>query len=96
MKLKGDVLGIPYDLTLSTLRNFKKRWWNADDPRIIVPKAFGLGYDINLYQQKHKNPVLFNLFLAGIAAVAVSNLIGITDNKSIEEAESENPEPSAK
>ena len=96
MKLKGDVLGIPYDLTLSTLKNFKKRWWNADDPRIVVPKAFGLGYDINLYQLKKKNPVLFNLFLAGLAAVAVSNLVGITDKKPGEDSESESPEPSAK
>lgn len=95
MKLKGDILGIPYDLRLSTIRNFKRRWWNSEDPRIIVPKAFGLGYDINLYQLKRRNPILFNLFLAGLAAVAVSNLIGLTGEEASEtESESENPEPS--
>ncbi len=96
MKLKGDLLGIPYDLRLSTIRNFKQRWWNSDDPRIIVPKAFGLGYDINLYQLKRRNPVLFNLFLAGLAAVAVSNLVGLTNKSPGEDVESESPEPSTK
>ena len=96
MKLKGDILGIPYDLRFSTIRKFKQRWWNSDDPRIIVPKAFGLGYDLNLYQLKRRNPFLFNLFIAGLATVAVSNLIGLTGDKASEtDSESENPEPSA-
>lgn len=81
MKLDGKVLGIPYDFHPATLRKFRQRWWNAEDPRIIVPKAFGLGYDINLYQLKRRQPVLFNLFLAGLAAVAISRLIGSNDNR---------------
>ena len=96
MKLKGDVLGIPYDFRLSTIRKFKKSWWNSNDPRIVVPKAFGLGYDINLYQLKRRNPLLFNLFLAGLATVAVSHLVGLVDNSESEvDIEGENPEPSA-
>ena len=79
MKLSGKVLGIPYDFHPATLRKFRQRWWNEEDPRIIVPKAFGLGYDINLYQLRRRQPVLFNLFLAGLAAVAISRLVGLTE-----------------
>lgn len=79
MKLSGKVLGIPYDFKLSTIRKFRRTWWNSDEPRIIVPKAFGLGYDLNLYQLRHKKPLLFNLFIAGLAAVALSRLLGLID-----------------
>jgi len=81
MKLSGDVLGIPYDFSLKSLRQFRRRWWNKDDERIIVPKAFGLGYDINLYQLRRQQPLLFNLLMAGLAAVVIAKLLGLADGK---------------
>jgi len=85
MKLSGDVLGIPYDFRLRSLRQFRERWWNKDDERIIVPKAFGLGYDINLYQLRRQQPLLFNLLMAGLAAVVIAKLLGLTEEKPSDE-----------
>ena len=79
MKLTGDFLGIPYDFRLKSWRRFRQRWWNKDDQRIIVPKAFGLGYDVNLYQLRKQQPLLFKLLLAGAAAVIVARLLGLTE-----------------
>ena len=45
----GRVAGVvPYDFRRPTLRRFKSRWWNPDDPRILTPRAFGVGWDVNL------------------------------------------------
>lgn len=41
-------LGVPYDLRRPTIRRFRERWWNSHDPRVIVPKPFGWGWDVNL------------------------------------------------
>jgi hypothetical protein len=38
---------IPYDLRPPTLERYKLRWWNPDDPRLLTPRAFGVGWDIN-------------------------------------------------
>jgi len=81
MKLKGDYRGIPYDFSIPTLRKFRSRWWNEDDPRVIVPKAFGLGFDINLYQLKHRYPRLFIMLAAGAAATVIVRLIGADDDE---------------
>lgn len=77
MKLDGKVLGIPYDFHPSTLRNSRKRWWNPDEPRIIVPKTFGLGYDLNLYQLRRQRPLLFKLLIAGAVTIALVRLLGL-------------------
>lgn len=82
MKLSGDVFGVPYDFRLKSLRQFRERWWNKDDERIIIPKAFGLGYDINLYQLRRQKPLLFNLLMAGLATVVIAKLLGLTEDKS--------------
>jgi hypothetical protein len=29
------------------------RWWNPDDHRLLTPKAYGWGYDLNLYWLVH-------------------------------------------
>ncbi len=92
MKLSGDILGIPYDFRLKSLRQFRERWWNKDDERIIIPKAFGLGYDINLYQLRRQQPLLFNLFMAGLAAVVIIKLLGPADNEPNEEELDSQPE----
>jgi hypothetical protein len=44
----GTWLGIPYDWRRPTRERAKSRWWNRDDHRILTPRWFGWGYDINL------------------------------------------------
>jgi hypothetical protein len=49
----GKFLGIPYDLRKPTLKRAKSRWWNHEEKRFFTPKAFGWGYDFNLYRLVH-------------------------------------------
>jgi Family of unknown function (DUF5808) len=46
----GKYLGLPYDWRRPTWERVQSRWWNPTDRRIFTPKAFGWGFDINLYQ----------------------------------------------
>jgi hypothetical protein len=50
---QGRVLGVPYDLRRPTVARLKSRWWNKNDPRLLTPKTFGAGWDINLYWITH-------------------------------------------
>lgn len=44
----GKVAGIfPYDLRVPTLGRLRAALWNPDDPRILVPTAFGVGWTVN-------------------------------------------------
>jgi len=47
---QGHFLGIPYDWRRPTRARLKARLWNDDDPRILTPRAFGWGYDLNVAQ----------------------------------------------
>jgi hypothetical protein len=47
-KHTGKFLGIPYDWRRPTVARYKSRWWNTRDRRIVMPRAFGWGYDFNL------------------------------------------------
>ncbi len=44
---QGEYLHIPYDWRRPTLARIKNRIWNPDDPRVLVPKAFGWGWTVN-------------------------------------------------
>jgi hypothetical protein len=45
----GTFLGVPYDWRRKGFRaRLKQRWWDPTEPRLIVPRAFGWGYDLNL------------------------------------------------
>ena len=44
----GTFLGVPYDWRRPTVARVKERLWNPDDPRLIVPRVFGWGFEINL------------------------------------------------
>lgn len=45
----GRLAGVvPYDFRRPTRRRVKARWWNPDDPRILTPRAFGVGWDVNV------------------------------------------------
>lgn len=55
MKQKnGTFLGVPYDWRKPTIERLKSRMWNKDDPRLLTPRTFGWGYDINLYHVFHR------------------------------------------
>jgi Family of unknown function (DUF5808) len=43
----GKFLGVPYDWSRPTWERFRSRWWNTKDRRILMPRAFGWGYDFN-------------------------------------------------
>lgn len=43
----GTVFGIPYDVRVPTPERIRSRWWNPADPRILMPRAWGLGWDLN-------------------------------------------------
>jgi uncharacterized protein DUF1648/uncharacterized protein DUF5808 len=45
--LVGRVLGMPYDVRPPTTDRVALRLWNPTDPRILVPKAFGMGWTVN-------------------------------------------------
>ena len=46
----GRFLGIPYDWRAPTWERVKSRCWNPSDRRLLTPKTFGWGYDLNLYE----------------------------------------------
>jgi len=46
----GRLLGLPYDWRTPTLTRLQHRTWNPDVHRVFVPKSFGWGYTINLYE----------------------------------------------
>lgn len=52
----GKWLGVPYDWRRPTKARFKERLWNPDEPRIMTPRAFGWGSDINFHRLFHRAP----------------------------------------
>jgi len=49
----GHILGVPYDFRPPTLQRVEQRWWNPDNPHLLTPHVFGIGWGVNLYQVKH-------------------------------------------
>ena len=49
---QGRILFVPYDLRPLTPARIRERWWNADDPRLLTPHVFGVGWSLNLYRLK--------------------------------------------
>ncbi|HZU66366.1 MAG TPA: DUF5808 domain-containing protein [Ktedonobacteraceae bacterium] len=49
----GSVLGIPYDLRVPTIDKLQATFWNKDNPQLLVPTAFGMGWTINFYPLFH-------------------------------------------
>ncbi len=43
----GTLFGVPYDMRMPTVERVRSRWWNPSDPRIWMPRAFGIGWDLN-------------------------------------------------
>lgn len=45
----GEVAGfVPYDLRPPTLDRLKRGFWAPDDPRLLTPRALGVGWGLNL------------------------------------------------
>ena len=49
-KPHGTFLKVPYDFRIPTVKKFRERMWNPDDPRLVTPSAFGIGWTPNAYQ----------------------------------------------
>lgn len=43
----GRVLGIPYDVRVPSAERVAERLWNPSDPRLLMPRIFGMGWDLN-------------------------------------------------
>ena len=54
---QGSVFGMPYDFRLPTFERLQSTLWNKDNPQLLVPKAFGMGWDINFYPLFHPQEV---------------------------------------
>ncbi|MPZ48991.1 MAG: hypothetical protein GEU75_06725 [Dehalococcoidia bacterium] len=48
----GTIFGVPYDFRPPNLQRLRDAWWNPDDPRLLTPRDFGVGWAINLYRLK--------------------------------------------
>ena len=45
----GELAGfVPYEFRPPTLARVRERWWNPDDPRVLTPHVFGVGWSVNL------------------------------------------------
>lgn len=45
----GDLAGlVPYDLRPPTLQRLRERVWAPEDPRLIMPRPFGVGWTLNV------------------------------------------------
>lgn len=43
----GDIAGVPYDLRPPTVEKLRRSAWDPDNPQLLVPHAFGVGWSIN-------------------------------------------------
>ncbi len=50
---QGRFVGLPYDFRRPTAARARARFWNPNDRRILTPKTFGWGLDLNLYWIVH-------------------------------------------
>lgn len=44
----GELLGIPYDLRKPSAERLARNYWSPNDRQVIKPRAFGLGWDVNV------------------------------------------------
>ncbi len=53
----GRIAAVPYDLRRPTVARIRAAWWNPDDPRLLTPRAFGVGWAINLARVRQLLPI---------------------------------------
>jgi len=39
----------PYDLRVPTMDRVRDAFWNPNDPRVVVPTVFGVGWSVNVH-----------------------------------------------
>ena len=39
---------VPYELRVPTLARARERWWSPDEPRLLQPTVFGVGWTLNV------------------------------------------------
>jgi hypothetical protein len=44
----GHVMGVPYDLRRPTWHRVQESWWAPEDPRLVTPRAIGVGWSLNV------------------------------------------------
>jgi hypothetical protein len=44
----GHVAGVPYDLRPPTMARMQASLWDPDNPALLVPQVFGVGWSVNL------------------------------------------------
>lgn len=44
----GTVAKVPYDFRLPTAERMRARLWAPEDPRLLTPQIFGVGWSVNL------------------------------------------------
>jgi hypothetical protein len=49
---QGSLGKIPYDFRTPSPKRIKRSLWAPDDPRVFVPRAFGVGWSVNLASAK--------------------------------------------
>lgn len=50
---QGKFAGAPYDWRRPTKARMRARLWNPDDPRVLTPRVWGWGWDVNFYWLVH-------------------------------------------
>ncbi len=51
---RGVFLGVPYNFESPTPERLRRAVWNADDPHLLTPHAFGWGYSVNFHAVARK------------------------------------------
>jgi len=49
---QGSLGKIPYDFRTPSPKRIKRSLWAPDDPRVFVPRAFGVGWSLNFASLK--------------------------------------------
>jgi hypothetical protein len=47
---RGRFLGLPHDWRRPTRERLKRGTWDPEERQVLVPKVYGWGYGINLYE----------------------------------------------
>ncbi len=53
---QGRFLGLPYNWRKPSWADLRRAYWDRDESRVLVPKTFGWGLDINLAPLLRRRP----------------------------------------
>jgi hypothetical protein len=49
----GRIAGVPYDFRIPTAESIRAKVWDKNNPSLLAPTLFGVGWSINLYRLAH-------------------------------------------